>query len=343
MLPGARRDHACGRGAPRDSMRETMRALQYSRYGPPEVLEVVELDEPSPRAGEVKVRVHAAGLNPVDGKIRAGHLRFLPIADRPPRGCGLDFAGEVVGTGGAVPNLFPGARVFGSLSPFRRAGAFAEFVCVVPARIAPLPAALGYADAAALPIAAGTAAQALIDHARVAPGQRVLVNGAAGGVGHFAVQLARHLGAHVTGTCGPDNVAFVRSLGADEVLDYTASDFTSGATPYDVIFDTTGHSSWQRSRAVLAPRGVYVNTSPDARAVVTTLAERLVARFARQRVVGLVLDSGAAAWQRLARLVGEGALAPHIREAVGLAAVAQAQRRMEAGHGRGKVVVDPSR
>ena len=320
-----------------------MRALQYSRYGPPDVLEVVEIDEPVPFAGEVKVRVHAAGLNPVDGKIRAGHLRFLPIADRPPRGCGLDFAGEVVGSGGAVANVFPGMRVFGSLSPFRRAGAFAEFVCVLPARIAPMPATLGYAEAAALPIAAGTAAQALVDHARVAPGQRVLVNGAAGGVGHFAVQLAHHLGAHVTGTCGPDNVAFVRSLGADVVIDYTASDFTTGTEPFDAIFDATGQSSWRRCRAVLAPRGVYVNTSPDARAVVTTLADRVAAGLVRQRVVGLVLHGGAEAWRRLARLVDERAMAPHIRATVGLADVAEAQRRMDTGHGRGKVVVDPSR
>lgn len=320
-----------------------MRALHYSRYGPPDVLEVVEIDEPVPRAGEVKVRVHAAGLNPVDGKIRAGHLRLLPFADRPPRGCGLDFAGEVVGTGGATGNLYPGARVFGSVSPFRRVGTFAEFVCVAPARIATLPASLGFVEGAALPIAAGTAAQALIDHARVAAGQRVLVNGASGGVGHFAVQLARHLGAHVTGTCGPDNVDFVRSLGADEVIDYTASDFTAGDARYDAIFDATGHSSWHRCRAVLAPRGIYVNTSPDARAVVTTLADRVAARFARQRVVGLVLDSGAEAWRRLARLVDERAFAPHIREVIGLAAVADAQRRMEAGHGRGKVVIDPSR
>jgi NADPH:quinone reductase-like Zn-dependent oxidoreductase len=320
-----------------------MRALRYPRYGPPDVLEVVEIDEPSPRAGEVKVRVHAAGLNPVDAKIRAGHLRFIPMADRPPRGCGLDFAGEVVGTGGAVANLFPGARVFGSLSPFRRAGSFASFVCVAPARLATMPASLGYVEAAALPIAAGTAVQALVDHARVTAGQRVLVNGASGGVGHVAVQLARHLGAHVTGTCGPDNVSFVRSLGADEVIDYTTADFTAAATPWDVIFDASGTSSWHRCRAVLAPRGIYVNTSPDARAVVTALADRVAARFARQRVVGLVLASGAEAWRRLARLVEERAFAPHVRATIGLAEVAEAQRRMEAGHGRGKVVVDPSR
>jgi NADPH:quinone reductase-like Zn-dependent oxidoreductase len=287
--------------------------------------------------------VHAAGLNPVDGKIRAGHLRFLPVVERPPRGCGLDFAGEVIGTGGDAAGFFPGSRVFGSLSPFRRAGAFAEFVCVAPDRIAALPAGIGYGEAAALPIAAGSAVQALVDHARLVKGQRVLVNGASGGVGHFAVQLARHLGAHVTGTCGPANVDFVRSLGADTVLDYTREDFTAGGARYDAILDAAGTSSWHRCRAALGPGGIYVNTSPDARAVMTTLADQVAARFARQRVVALVLDSGAPAWRRLAQLCDERAFTPHVRETISLAGVADAQRRMETGHGRGKVVVDPSR
>ncbi|MEO8484770.1 MAG: NAD(P)-dependent alcohol dehydrogenase [Betaproteobacteria bacterium] len=320
-----------------------MRALRYARYGPPDVLEIVEVDEPVPRAGEVKVRVQAAGLNPVDGKIRAGHLRWLPFVARPPRGCGHDFAGEVVGTGGDVAGYFPGLRVYGSLSPLARDGAFAPFVCVAPERIAPSPTTLDFAHAAALPVSGGTAMQALVDHMRVAAGQRVLVNGASGGVGHLAVQLARNLGAHVTATCGPDNVEFVRSLGADTVLDHTRDDFTAGDTRYDAILDAAGRSSWRRCRNVLEPRGVYVNTSPDARAIAATLADLVAARFARQRVVAFVLDSRAETWRRLARLVDEGAMAPHVRETIGLPGVADAQRRMETGHGRGKVVVDPSR
>ena len=325
-----------------------MRALRYSRYGPPEVLEVVETDTPRPGAGELAVRVRAASLNPVDGKIRAGHLRLLPMLASPPRGCGLDFAGEVVGTGGEVGGYFPGARVFGSLSSFGREGAFAELVRVRPDRIATIPDAVGFEDAATLPIAAGTAAQALVDHAKLVAGQRVLILGAAGGVGHFAVQLARHLGAHVTGTCGPDNVDFVRSLGADEVLDYTRDDaLKRGAATerdrYDVVFDTAGRASWREARAVLAGGGIYVNTSPDFRAVVTTLTEQAAARFARQRVVALVLAGGGEAWRRLARYVSDRALTPYIRERIGLADVADAQRRMEGGHGRGKIVVDPAR
>jgi NADPH:quinone reductase-like Zn-dependent oxidoreductase len=320
-----------------------MRALRYQRYGPPDVLEVVETDTPRPDVGELAVRVRAASLNPVDGKIRAGHLRLLPMLESPPRGCGLDFAGEVIGTGGNVAGYFPGSRVFGSLPPFGRAGAFAEIVRVKPDRLAAIPDSLGFEAAATLPIAAGTAAQALVDHAKLAAGQRVLILGAAGGVGHFAVQIARHLGASVTGTCGPANVDFVRALGADEVVDYTRDDALARGGPFHAVFDTAGHGSWRRARAVLAPGGIYVNTSPDFRVVMTTLAEQAAARFARQRVVALVLAGGAEAWRRLARYAAERVLVPTIRETIGLAAVADAQRRMESGHGRGKIVVVPSR
>ena len=325
-----------------------MRALRYSRYGSPDVLEVVETDTPQPAAGELAVRVRAASLNPVDGKIRAGHLRLLPFFESPPRGCGLDFAGEVVGTGGDVAGYYPGMRVFGSLSPFGRGGAFAEIVRVSPDRLATIPDGTGFDEAATLPIAAGTAAQALIDHAKLAAGQRVLILGAAGGVGHFAVQLARHLGAHVTGTCGPANVDFVRSLGADEVLDYTREDALKRRADgphgqYHAIFDTAGHASWREARAVLAGGGIYVNTSPDLRTVMTTLVEQAAARFARQRVVALVLAGGDGAWRRLARHVSDRVLVPYIRETIGLAGVADAQRRMDTGHGRGKIVVHPTR
>lgn len=322
-----------------------MRALRYDRYGPPDVLKLVEIDEPVPRAGELKVRVGAASLNPLDVKIRAGHTRLLPMFERPPRGTGVDFAGVVVGTGGGdVRGYFPGARVFGAASPFRRDGTFAEFVCVRPSDVAPTPSSLDDEHAAALPVAGGTAVQALADEARLASGMRVLVHGAAGGVGHYAVQYARHVGARVTATCGPGNVDFVRGLGADEVLDYTRDDWRRAGAPYDVIFDTTGHVGWRGCRGTLAADGVYVNTGPDAASVVATLAERLAARLAgRQRVVALVLKTGADAWRRLAKLAEAGALAPHVRATIGLAEVVEAERQMETGHGRGKVVVVPSR
>lgn len=320
-----------------------MRAVVYRRYGPPDVLETVDADDPVPRAGEVKVRVRAASLNPLDAKLRAGHLRLLPTVDRPPRGTGVDFAGDVVATGGNTPGVFPGMRVFGSLSPFRRAGSCAEYLCVRSERLAPVPDALTDAVAAALPIAAGTAVQALADHATLAPGMRVLVIGAAGGVGHFAVQYAKHVGAHVTATCGADNVAFVASLGADAVIDYARDDATRDAATFDVVFDVAGRSSFGAMRRHLAPEGVYLNTCGDAGAVAQTIGSSVAARITgRQRVVALAIRGGSGAWRRLAGLAVERALVPHVRATIGLVQVADAHRELDAGHGRGKFVVEPS-
>lgn len=318
-----------------------MRALRYDRYGPPDVLYIADVPEPAPGAGELKVRVRAASLNPLDWKVRAGHTRFVPMFESPPRGTGTDFAGDVVGSGGGdVAGLFPGARVFGSLSPFKRQGAIADFIVVPAARVAALAGTLEYDTAAALPIAAGTAVQALADHARLAAGQRVLVSGAAGGVGHYAVQYAKHVGAHVTGVCSKGNVEFVTGLGADVVLDYTHDDPLASGGPYDVVFDAAGTWTWQACRRVLAPTGVFINTAPDSRAIAANVVGAALARLTtKQRVIGIVLKGGAPMWRRLAALAADGVLVPRITRRRALADVAVAQRSMETGHGRGKQVV----
>ncbi len=241
-----------------------MRALSYDRWGPPEVLRVVDIDEPAPQAGEVKVRVHAASLNPLDWKIRAGHVRWLPVFRRPPRTPGCDFAGEIVGVGGGATGHYVGERVFGSLLPFGRAGTLAEVVVAGADRLATIPDEVSWEQAAALPVAAGTALQAVVDEGRLGAGQRILITGAAGGVGHFAVQLAKHLGAEVVGVCGAANVEFVRALGADEVIDYARDDFTRRDDRFDVVFDAACASSFHAARAVLTDTGRYINTGGDA-------------------------------------------------------------------------------
>jgi NADPH:quinone reductase-like Zn-dependent oxidoreductase len=318
----------------------SMRALRYHAFGGPDVLGVEEVPEPVPRAGEAKVRVHAAALNPLDAKIRAGHLRALPVLARPPRGLGCDFAGEIVAVGGGATERHVGERVFGSLLPFARDGAFAEYVAVPMHRLAATPDHVDDVAAAALPIAAGTALQAIVDVAHVVAGRRVLITGAAGGVGHFAVQLARYLGASVTGVCGTDNVAFVHSLGAEAVIDYTRDDFVTLPGQYDVIVDAAGASSFPRARAVLAPDGLYLSTGGDARAVVTTALGALAAwPTSRQRAIVLVLQSEGSRWRRLAALVRDGVLRPHVERVIGLDEVAAAQATMATGHSRGKVVV----
>jgi NADPH:quinone reductase-like Zn-dependent oxidoreductase len=321
-------------------MPDTMRALRYDHYGPADVLQVVELPVPQPSPGELQVRVHAAGLNPLDWKIRAGHTRLIPVFDRPPRGLGCDFAGTVTATGAAVMAVRPGDRVFGSLSPFRTQGAIGEYVCVAPDHVAAIPDELGFVPAAALPIAAGTAVQALEDDAHLSAGQNVLITAAAGGVGHFAVQVAKHAGARVTGVCGPGNVAFVRDLGADDVVDYRREDFTRRGERYDVVFDAASASSYLRCRPLLTATGVYLSTSGNAAAVVGTMAGGVIARLtSRQRAVGFMLRAGSALWQRLARLAAAGVLVPHVARAIAIDEVADAQRAMETGHGRGKIVV----
>jgi NADPH:quinone reductase-like Zn-dependent oxidoreductase len=317
-----------------------MRALRYDRFGAPEVLQVVDLAEPVPKAGEVKVRVHAASLNPLDWKLRAGHMRWVPGFSRPPRTLGCDFAGEIVGVGGGAISHYVGQRVFGALHPFRRDGTLAEFAVAGVGRLAAMPDNVDFEQAAALPIAGGTAHQALVDDARLAAGQRVLITGAGGGVGHFAVQVAKHLGAHVVAVCSAANIGFVRGLGADEAVDYGRDDFTQRTDRFDVVFDAACASSFAAARAVLTENGCYLNTGGDVTAVAGTMLGALVARVtSRHHAIPVALKSGAALWQRIAAQAQQGVLHAHIERTIALEDVADAQRAMETGHGRGKIVV----
>ena len=317
-----------------------MRALRFDRYGPPEVLRVEEIAARSPAAGEVSVRVRAASLNPLDWKIRAGHMRFVPVFRGPPRGTGGDFAGEIVGVGGGATSRHLGERVFGSLSPFPRDGALAEYVVVAVDRIVPIPEGIDFVQAAALPVAGGTALLALEDNAALAAGQRVLITGAAGGVGHFAVQIAKHLDAHVVGVCSAGNAQFVRALGADEVVDYAKDDFTRRDDRFDVVFDAAGASTFGAARRVLTDAGRYVNTCGDAAAAVGTAVQGIVARLtSRQRAIPFALKNVPATWRRLGQLAHDGVLRAYIERTIALEDVADAHAAMETGHGRGKIVV----
>ena len=317
-----------------------MRALRFHAYGPPDVLRIDELPEPSPAAGQVKVRVQAVSLNPLDWKIRAGHLRLLPLFRSPPRGVGTDFAGEIVGIGAGASMRRIGERVFGSLSPFAREGALADTIVVPDDRVLPIPHDLDAAQAACLPIAGGTALQALTDESHVLEGQWVLITGAAGGVGHFAVQIAKSFRAYVVAVCSAGNAAFVRELGADEVVDYSREDFTKRRDRFDVIFDAACASSFAAVRPLLEETGVYINTSGNAAALIDTVAFSLFARFtSHQRAVPFALKNDDRMWRRLLEFVRERGLRAHIERSIALEDVAAAQRSMETGHGRGKIVV----
>ena len=317
-----------------------MRAASYDRYGSADVVRVVDLPLRAPAAGEVKVRVHSASLNPLDWKIRAGHLRLLPLFASPPRTVGVDLAGEIVAIGGGAGPRHLGERVFGSLPAFGRDGSCAQYAIIAARRLALIPGSASYDDCATLPVSAGTAVQALVDEAHVEPGQRVLINGAAGGVGHFGVQVAKHLGADVVATCSEANADFVRDLGADSVLDYRRDDLAS-AGKFDVVFDVADTLAWPRAASLLSPRGTYVSTTGTAKSAAATVIASIVAPFSGKRARALVLKDGGDSVRRLADWIGRGILRPHIADRVGLEGVADAQRRMEGGHGTGKTIVLP--
>jgi NADPH:quinone reductase-like Zn-dependent oxidoreductase len=228
------------------------------------------------------------------------------------------------------------------LSPFGREGSCAD-MCVVRAdRIAAIPEGLSFESAACLPIAAGEAVQALADQARLAAGQRVLIVGAAGGVGHFAVQFARHAGARVSGVCGAGNLDFVKhDLGADEVIDYRATDPLTLGRRFDVVFDVAGALDWRSaSRHLLVRDGLYLATGGTASVAIVAGVGRWVAPWLHgTRVRNVMLATAASAWRRLGELTAQGVLKPHVARRIGLDEVAQALAQMRRGHGRGKVVV----
>src|SRR5688572_315662 len=235
-----------------------MKAIAYTKYGPPEVLQLQERDKPSPRNNEVLVRVRAASVNALDWR----QFTLPPIFVRLLRGglrlpddtaFGGDIAGHVEAVGAAVTQFQPGDEVFGLSS-----GAFAEYVCAVEDRFAVKPANLSFEAAAAVPLAALTALQALRDYGQVAPGQQVLINGAGGGVGTFAVQLAKHFGAAVTAVCGTRNVDMVRSIGAGHVIDYTKEDFTRSGRRFDLTAAINGNHSLLEYRRALGAHGICV-------------------------------------------------------------------------------------
>ncbi len=236
-----------------------MKAVVYTNYGSPDVLEIREIKKPVPNDDQVLVKVRAAAINPLDWHFMEGKpyiMRAMIGGIRKPKSpqLGVDLAGEVEAVGKNVTQFKPGDEVFGT----GHGAAFAEYVCANKTKLVLKPANVTFAEGAAVPIAALTALQGLRDYGKVQPGQKVLINGASGGVGTFAVQIAKTLGAEVTGVCSTRNVELVQSLGADHVVDYTKEDFTKGSERYDVILDNVGTQPLSGFRRVLKPNGILV-------------------------------------------------------------------------------------
>ena len=322
-----------------------MKAIVYSQHGPPDVLRLAEIDKPSPKEHQVLVKIRAASVNPLDWHAVRGEPWLMRIIGKPKnRIPGGDLAGQVEAVGAKVTRFRPGDEVFGTCY-----GTFAEYACVKESRIVRKPAGLSFEQAAAIPVAMYTAAQALRNKGRLRPGQSVLVVGASGGVGTFAVQIAKALGGSVTGVCSARNVDLVRSLGAAHVIDYTADDFTRSAQRYDLILQIAGNRKVAELKRVLAPDGALVvigggvgRDSADTGVLeILDLLIRgnLLSRFARQRVLMFVAQARASDLTFATELIAAGKLEPVIDRTYPLAAAAEALRYLEAGHARGKVVV----
>lgn len=305
-----------------------MRAVIQKSFGGPEVLEVVESDRPTVLGGEVLIRVHASAVNPVDVAVRSG---AYPLLGEPPFGVGWDISG-VVEEAGPGARFRPGDEVFGM--PFfpRAATGYAEYVAVPSRQVARKPATLDHVHAAAIPLAALTAWQGLVDAAGIGTGQRVLIHRAAGGVGHFAVQIAKARGAHVIAMASAAKHDFVRGLGADDVIDYRTTDFTEVVTGADVVFDSS--SEGVRSLAVLRPGGTLVSIMEHGNQELAAHVEAAGRRFA-----GVCVEPDYASLEAIAELVDAGRIRPHVEETFPLAEAAKAHELVGSGRVQGKVVL----
>ena len=239
-----------------------MRAVVFDRYGGNEVVGTRDMPEPACGPDDVRIRVRTASVNPVDWKVRSGDVRIL-TGKRFPKVLGCECAGEIEAVGERVRKFKPGDRVIGWPS-VTRLGAFAEYACIKQTSAFPIVQQITFEQAACLPIAGLTALQALRDRGQIAYGKKVLINGASGGVGHFAVQIAKVYGAEVTGVCSRGNVEFVRNIGADHVIDREREDFTRRSDRYDLIFDAVAKRTFGECKKCLAADGIYVSTLPSA-------------------------------------------------------------------------------
>ncbi len=321
----------------------------FTRYGPPDVVEVSDLEKPVPKDNEVLIKVRAASVNPLDWKTMKGgpYILRLLFGQRKPKIkiLGVDVAGQVEAVGRNVTQFQPRDEVFGTCR-----GAFAEYACTNQAEkimkpvLAVKPHDVTFEQAASAPIAALSALQGLRDKGRIQAGQKALINGAAGGVGTFAVQIAKSFGADVTGVCSTRNLDVVRSIGADQVIDYTREDFTKGGKHYDLILDCVGNHSLSACRRVLSPKGILILVGAPSDVHITGLLVRLsgaflLSRFASQKIIPILAHSNNKDLTTLGELIASGKVTPVIDRRYKLSEVPEALRYLEEGHARGKVVI----
>ena len=331
-----------------------MKAIVIDGYGSSDdVLHLRDVDKPAIAPDEVLVRVHAASLNPYDWHLMTGkpYIQRLQFGRKSPvTGLGADLAGQVEAIGEAVTRFQPGDDVFGEVNgespghPLLDLGSLAEYVAVSQDWVALKPDNLTYEQAAAVPLAAITALQGLRDYGRVQPGHKVLVNGASGGVGTYAVQIAQALGADVTGVCSTRNVDMVRSIGADHIIDYTREDVTQAEPSYDLVLDNVGNRPLTDWRRILAPKGIYLASFGQSDhtwlgPMAKLFRMMILSRFVSQEMVLLSQHRKKEDIDEVRDFLVEGKLTPVIDRTYPLADTADALRYLEAGHARGKVVI----
>ena len=309
-----------------------MKAIVFAKYGSPDVLQLKEVEKPVPQDNEVLIKIYASSVNPFDWRTMRAKPFFIRLQEgllKPKnKRLGADFAGQIEAVGRKVKQFQPGDKVFGICS-----GAFAEYVCVNKDEIALKPAGATFEEAAALPIAAITALQGLRDKGQLQPGQQVLINGASGGVGTFAVQIAKSFGAEVTGVCSTKKLALVSSIGADHVIDYTKENFTQNGQCYDLIFDAAAYHSLSEYQRALSPQGVYVWIGGSLAMILKIMLSR------SKKFTLLSAKKNKRDFNLLKELFETGQVKAVIDRSYPLREVAEAIRYLEAGKARGKVVI----
>jgi 2-desacetyl-2-hydroxyethyl bacteriochlorophyllide A dehydrogenase len=321
-----------------------MKAIVYHKYGSPDVLELKDVEKPTPKDDEVLVKVHAASLNAADWHLLRGKpflVRLMGFGLLKPKNkiLGADMAGRVEAVGRNVKQFQPGDEVFGEISECGF-GAFAEYVCAPENVLALKPASMAFDEAAAVPLAALTALRGLRDKGQIQPGQKVLINGASGGVGTFAVQIAKSFGAEVTAVCSTRNLDKARSIGADQVIDYTQDDFTKSGQRYDLILAANGyHSIWDYKRA-LSPKGIYVMVGGSmAQMYQAMFLGPLISKTGSKKMGFLLQKSNQEDLVFMRELLEAGKVVSVIDRRYPLSEVPEAIRYLEEGHARGKVVI----
>ena len=320
-----------------------MKAIVYYKYGPPDVLRCEDIEKPVPNDGQVLIKVRAASLNPYDWHFMRGEpypVRLMAGLGKPKNNrLGSDVAGVADAVGPGVTQFKPGDAVYGVCQ-----GAFAEYVCATETKLVAKPDAVSFEHAAAVPIAGLTALQGLRDKGKVEPHNKVLVNGASGGVGTFGVQIAKSFGAEVTAVTSTRNLELVRSIGADHVIDYTKEDFTRSDSRFDLILDCVGNHPFSECRRVLKPTGKLIaagGTSDNwmLETIASMLSAKLLSLFVSQKQVSLLAKTHQADFLAMNALLASGKVTPVIDRLCTLEEVPDAMRYLEQGHARGKVVL----